>query len=82
MKVSGIGGEVRNVYQTEEVTLTFGNFQQHRQRPLAIDLKRVSDDADTEISGILGFAMLWVLDIKLDYRDHLVDFHLDPNPPH
>lgn len=82
MKVSGLEGQVRNVYQTEELTLTFGNFQQHRQRLLAIDLKKISDDADTEISGILGFAMLWVLDIKLDYRDHLVDFQLDPNRPH
>lgn len=81
-KVSGLGGEARNVYETEDVTLTFGGFQQHRQKLLAFDLKHMSDDAETEISGILGFAMLWILDIELDYRDHLVNFHLDPNPHH
>jgi hypothetical protein len=81
-KVSGLAGEVKNVYQTDELTLTFGNFQQHRQRLLAIDLKAASNSAETEISGILGFAMLWILDVKLDYRDHLVDFQLDPNRPH
>jgi hypothetical protein len=42
----------------------------------------MSEDAGTEISGILGFAMLWILEIKLDYRDHLVDFRIDPNRPH
>ena len=82
MKVSGLAGGVRNVYQTDELTLTFGGFQQHRQKLLAFDLKRMSDDAGTEISGILGFAMLWILEIKLDYRDHLVDFQVDPNRPH
>ncbi len=81
-KVSGLGGAVRNVYQTDEITLKFGGFQQHRQKLLAFDLKHISDDAETEISGILGFAMMWILDIKLDYRDHLVGFQLDPNRPH
>lgn len=26
-----------------------------------------------------GFAMLWVLEIKIDYRDHLVDFPYNPS---
>ena len=34
--------------------------------------------AGTEISGILGFTMLRLLEIKIDYRDGLVDFHYDP----
>jgi hypothetical protein len=32
----------------------------------------------TEVSGFLGFGMLRVLDLKLDYRDGLVDFEYDP----
>lgn len=71
-----------NVYQTEDLTLTFGGFQQHCQRLLAFDMENMSNDAETEISGILGFAMLWILDIKLDYRDHLVNLQADPNHPH
>ena len=35
-------------------------------------------DGGTEISGTLGFAMLWILDIKIDYRDHLIGFQVDP----
>ena len=31
----------------------------------------------TEVSGVLGFQMLRLLDIKIDYRDGLVDFNYD-----
>jgi hypothetical protein len=37
----------------------------------------MSNSAGTEISGSLGFVMLWLLDIKIDYRDGLVDFAYD-----
>jgi tetratricopeptide (TPR) repeat protein len=78
-KVNGLSGQVKDVYRTDDITLTFGQFQQHRRDLLAFDLKHISDDAGTEVSGILGFVMLWVMDIKIDYRDHLVDFHVDEN---
>jgi hypothetical protein len=32
----------------------------------------------TEVSGFLGFDMLRMLEVKLDYRDGLVDFGYDP----
>jgi hypothetical protein len=31
----------------------------------------------TEISGVLGYETLLLLDVKLDYRDGLVDFEYD-----
>ncbi len=37
----------------------------------------ISDHAGTEISGTLGFTPLRLLDIKIDYRDGLVDFGYD-----
>jgi tetratricopeptide (TPR) repeat protein len=82
VKVKGLGGEVKDVYRVDDLTLTFGSFRQHRQSLTAFNLKPLSDDAETEVSGILGFAMLWILDIQLDYRDHLVNFKLDPNRLH
>jgi hypothetical protein len=36
----------------------------------------------SEKSSTLGFAMLFMLDIKLDYRDNLIDFEYDPNRIH
>ena len=44
----------------------------------SIDMKSISDSAGTEISGILGFITLRMLDIKIDYRDALVNFEADP----
>jgi hypothetical protein len=36
----------------------------------------MSEGEGTEISGFLGFVALRWLDIKIDYRDALVDFQL------
>jgi hypothetical protein len=38
----------------------------------------LSRHTGTEISGFLGFAMLRLLEVELDYRDGLVDFKYDP----
>ena len=80
--VKGLSGKVRNVYSAENVTLTFGHFKQQRYDLMALDLTHQSDNAGTELSGALGFAMLNILDIKIDYRDHLIDFSYDPNRFH
>jgi tetratricopeptide (TPR) repeat protein len=79
MKVKGLSGEVKKVYTTGDITLTFGSFQQKRRDLVAFDMTDLSDHAGTEISGTLGFAMLWLLEIKIDYRDNLVNFTYDPN---
>jgi len=48
--------------------------RQENQDMTAFDTKNLSDDIGTEISGFLGFTTLRLLDIKIDYRDALVDF--------
>ncbi len=78
LTVKGLSGNVKKVYTTGSLMLTFGHFQQRRQM-VAFDLSNISNHVGTEISGTLGFAMLFLLDIKLDYRDNLVQFHFDPN---
>ena len=45
----------------------------------AFDLTTISDDTGTEVSGILGFTTLLLLDIKIDHRDGLVDFKYVPS---
>ena len=80
--VKGLSGKVDKVYFTGDVTLTFGHFQQKRYDLSALDLTNVSNDVGTELSGTLGFDMLYLLDIKIDYRDQLVDFSYDPNRFH
>jgi hypothetical protein len=52
--------------------------RQENQDLVAFDMTRISDDVGTEISGTLGFTTLGFLDMKIDYRDGLVDFSYDP----
>jgi Flp pilus assembly protein TadD len=82
MRVKGLSGAVKEVYRADNVTLTFGHFQQKKQGLVAFDLTNISNSLGTEVSGTLGFAMLRLLVMKIDYRDGLVDFTYDPNRLH
>ncbi|HKM68317.1 MAG TPA: aspartyl protease family protein [Candidatus Acidoferrum sp.] len=81
-EVKGLSGKVKKVYSTGAVTLVFGHFKQFRLDLVAFDLTHTSDNLGTEVAGSLGFAMLYMLEIKIDYRDHLMDFFYDPNRFH
>jgi tetratricopeptide (TPR) repeat protein len=72
--VKGVSGEVKNVYSADKLTLAFAHLRQEYQDMISVDMKNVSDGAGTEISGTLGFTVLRMLDIKIDYRDALVWF--------
>lgn len=78
LHVRGLNGEVNKVYTSEKATLRFGHFQQTTIEMVTLDLSSLSRRMGTEISGFLGFAMLRALEIKVDYRDGLVDFVCDP----
>jgi hypothetical protein len=73
-EVRGLSGKVKTVYSASNATIQFSNIRQQREDLITIDLANVSDSFGTEISGVLGFAMLWMLDMKIDYRDGLVSF--------
>jgi tetratricopeptide (TPR) repeat protein len=73
-QVKGLNGNVKQVYRASEVKLQFSHFYQKRQDLVTFDLTNISNATGTEVSGVLGFAMLFLLDMKIDYRDGLVDF--------
>ena len=78
MYVKGISGTVKNVYTADKAVLRFGHLQQPNENIVTFDLSSVSNSAGTEVSGTLGFNTLSMLDIKIDYRDGLVDFTYNP----
>ena len=80
--VKGISGSVDKVYRANKAVLQFGHVRQENQDMTSIDMKAMSDSAGTEISGILGFITLRMLDIKIDYRDALINFEVDPRLIH
>lgn len=78
--IKGISGSVKKVYSADKVTLLFGHVRQENLDLVTFDLTHMSDRFGTEVSGILGFAVLHYLDVKIDYRDGLVDFSYVPKP--
>jgi predicted aspartyl protease len=76
--IKGLSGSVKNVYRADKAVMQFAHLRQENQDLIAIDLTHISDRMGTEISGFLGFEVLRFLDIKIDYRDGLVDFSYDP----
>jgi predicted aspartyl protease len=79
MIVKGISGSVKHVYSANKAVLQFGHLRQENQDMLSFDTTSISESNGTEVSGFLGFVTLRFLDIKIDYRDALVDFSYDLN---
>jgi hypothetical protein len=77
--VRGLSGQVNKVFETNSLLIEFGHIRQKQEDMVAFDLSHLSKDVGTEVSGTLGFAMLNLLRIKLDYRDALADFEYDPD---
>ena len=75
--VEGISGKVEKVYSANKAVLQFGRLKQENQDLIAFDTKPLSDSTGTEVSGFLGFVLLRFLEIKIDYRDALIDFNYD-----
>jgi tetratricopeptide (TPR) repeat protein len=73
--VKGLSGEVNKVYITDtEVVLEFAGRRQPNIDMVSFDLSHISRSTGTEVSGILGFAILNFLNLKINYRDALVKF--------
>jgi tetratricopeptide (TPR) repeat protein len=80
--VKGLSGTVNKVADADRLTIQFGHLKQYRTDTVTLDLSAISHELGTEVSGILGFGMLRMIDIKIDYRDALVDFAFNPNRIH
>ena len=78
INVYGMNGSVGRVYRSGTATLIFGHLRQPNRDMLTFDLSSLCRYTGTEVSGLLGFSVLRFLEVKLDYRDGLVDFEYDP----
>jgi len=83
IKVKGLSGEVNKMYSADAATLQFGNIRQSNQDMATFDLSGISKSLGIEVAGFLGFGTFCQLELKIDYRDGLVQFIYDPNklPP-
>ena len=74
MRVTGMSGNAKQVYTSDKASLRFGHFEQPNNYAITLDLSAMNRQNGTEVSGFLGFQLLQLLEVKLDYRDGLVDF--------
>ena len=72
--LSGINGQVADLYQTGNLFLQFAGFRQKNQGMSSIDMWRHSRNLGTEVSGFLGLPVLSLFTLTIDYRDGLVNF--------
>ena len=77
-QIRGMSGSVSQIYRADKASLQFGRYIQENQDVVTFDLANISRETGTHVSGILGFSTLRIMQIKLDYRDGLVDFVYDP----
>jgi tetratricopeptide (TPR) repeat protein len=77
LDIAALGGDPKKVFHAK-VTLRFGHLQQSNVDTVTLDLSKMSHQTGTEISGLLGFTMLEFVDLKIDYRDGLVNMAFDP----
>jgi Tfp pilus assembly protein PilF len=74
MRMSGINGQVADLYQTGDLLLQFAGFEQKNLGMSSIDTWDQSRRIGTEISGFLGLPVLDLFTLTIDYRDGLVNF--------
>ena len=77
--IKGVSGNVAKVYSADKAVLRFSHYVHKNQDIVSFDLSGISGNTGTEVSGVLGIQVLRLLQIKIDYRDGLVDFAYDPN---
>ncbi len=74
MPMVGLSGRIDDVDAADDLKFKFGGFSVHCQDTLSINMKRKDDEWGMEVAGFLGFPMLKLFSITLDYRNGLVKF--------
>jgi tetratricopeptide (TPR) repeat protein len=69
IQFAGACGVTQSVLSVSEVNLKFSGLNQDYKQILAVELKEISREIQTEVSGILGGDFLSKYKVTLDYRD-------------
>ncbi len=74
MPLGGISGKISEVEAADDLKFKFGGFSVRCLDTLSVNLKRHGEDMGMEVAGFLGFPILKLFSITLDYRNGLVKF--------
>jgi Tetratricopeptide repeat/Aspartyl protease len=74
VRVKGVSGTVRDVFEADKAELQFGRFRQNNLGLTSINLNNMPEHQEVRMSGILGIQVLPLFRLTLDYRNGLVNF--------
>lgn len=74
MKIRGVSGQVKEVFEADKAELQFARFQQSNLGLIAFNLNNSPEHQDFRMAGILGIPVLSMFRLAIDYRNGLVDF--------
>lgn len=72
MRVRGVSGSVKDVFEADKAELEFGRFRQRNLGLTAFNLNNGPGHQEVRLAGILGLPVLAMFRLTLDYRDGLV----------
>jgi tetratricopeptide (TPR) repeat protein len=79
VRVRGISGKVKMVYDADKVVVQFSTFRQQIRDLTSFDLRDFSRGAGAEIGGIMGLPLIGMFEsVTLDYRDGCIKFDYKP----
>ena len=74
MRVYGLSGDVNDVLRADRAVITFAGYKQKNIGLTSFNLNSSAEHHDVRIDGILGFSVLDMFRLTLDYRNGLVKF--------
>jgi predicted aspartyl protease len=78
MRIQGISGDVKKVYEAGQFTLSFAGLRLDALSMTSFDTVSISHDDGVEVSGFIGAPALFQTVMHIDYRDNLVLFEYTP----
>ncbi len=74
MRVRGISGEVKDVFEADKAVLQFSRYKQDNLGLTAFNLNNAPGRHEFRLAGILGIPVLSLFRLTIDYRNGLVNF--------
>jgi predicted aspartyl protease len=74
LPLHGISGKINDVDAADDLKFGFGGFSVHCLDTLSVNLRRHDDDMGMRVDGFLGFPILKMFVITIDYRNGLIKF--------
>jgi hypothetical protein len=74
MRVYGLSGNVGEIFQADKAVITFAGYRQKNIGLTSFNLNNATEHRDVRIDGILGFSLLDLFRLTIDYRNGLVKF--------